>query len=202
MNIHVTPPGERTTQAAEGLPRWRHTVADVRRMVEAGIIAETERLELIGGELVPMSPKGMFHENVKRVLNRHWAKALPDDLDMLTETTLHIDDDEFREPDFVFWPRSIPIRDLKAAGLLLLVEVADSSLGYDLGLKQRHYARFGVREYWVIDAKRLVTHVHRRPVDGGYGAISRFAHTDRIMPELAPALAVRLADLDVEPARE
>ena len=55
----------RVTSAAEGLPRRRFTVAEVEAMVAAGVMEEDERVELIGGELVPMSPKGIQHEVVK-----------------------------------------------------------------------------------------------------------------------------------------
>jgi Uma2 family endonuclease len=57
-----------TTSAAEGLPRRRFTVAEVEAMVAAGVMEEDERVELIGGELVPMSPKGNHHEVVKTAL--------------------------------------------------------------------------------------------------------------------------------------
>ena len=56
----------RVTSAAEGLPRRRFTVAEVEAMVAAGVMEEDERVELIGGELVPMSPKGNQHEVVKQ----------------------------------------------------------------------------------------------------------------------------------------
>jgi hypothetical protein len=61
-----------TTQAAKGLARRRFSVAEIKRMVADGIIAEDERLELMGGELVPMSPKGNRHEVVKKGLQQHW----------------------------------------------------------------------------------------------------------------------------------
>ena len=62
------PPG--SLSAAEGLPRRRFTVAEVEAMVAAGVMEEDERVELIGGELVPMSPKGNHHEVVKTALLR------------------------------------------------------------------------------------------------------------------------------------
>ena len=65
MNVSVSP---RLTRAAEGLPRRRFTVAEVEEMVAAGIVDEDERVELIGGELVPMSPKGNHHEVLKTAL--------------------------------------------------------------------------------------------------------------------------------------
>ena len=87
----ITPPMNRpfprTTTAAEGLPRRPFTVAELEQMTAAGILDEDERIELIGGEVVPMSPKGNHHEVVKAALNVHWVKHLPDDLMFVTETT-------------------------------------------------------------------------------------------------------------------
>ena len=67
----------RVTTAAEGLPRRRFTVAEVEAMVAAGVMKEDERVELIGGELVPMSPKGRRHETVKIALVDRWIRADP-----------------------------------------------------------------------------------------------------------------------------
>lgn len=123
MNEHVRQLLPATTQAAEGMPRRAWTVDDIKAMVRAGIIDETERIELIGGELVPMSAKGAFHENVKRALSRHWYKALPPEWEGLTETTLWHAPCDFRELDFVFWPSSVPVRDLAPSHVQLLVEI-------------------------------------------------------------------------------
>jgi Putative restriction endonuclease len=75
MNVSVA---ARLTRAAESLPRRRSAVAEVEAMVAAGIIDEDERVELIGGELVPMSPKGYRHEVLKIALLRRWLRAAPD----------------------------------------------------------------------------------------------------------------------------
>ena len=73
----------RVTSAAEGLPRRRFTVAEVEAMVAAGVMEEDERVELIGGELVPMSPKGIQHEVVKIALLRSLVSGCaPDDFDL------------------------------------------------------------------------------------------------------------------------
>lgn len=191
-----------TTLAAEGLPRRAWTIDELERMMAAGIIDEKERFELIGGEVVPMSPKGAWHENVKRALNKHWVKALPDDLDILTETTLRISPIEYREPDFVFWPTRVAVKDLRPEHLLLTVEVSDSSLDYDLGRKARDYARLGLPDYWVIDAKRLVTRIHREPSGESFASVLDLAADDMLVPLLVPALAVRLADLGLVPSTE
>ena len=178
------------------------TLADIRRMMAAGIIGEDERFELIGGDIVPMSHKGIRHEVLKKELNKYWAARLPASLDMLTETTLYVTETEFREPDFVFWPRSIHVKDLKPAVIQLLVEVADSSLSYDIGAKARAYAGFGIAEYWAIDAKRLVTHVRRQPGADGYGSIRKLGPKTRLEPMHLPVLSLRLADLGLEPQQE
>jgi Uma2 family endonuclease len=200
MNLHVRQIGPETTQGAEGLPRRAWTLAEVEQMVEAGIIGRHERFELIDGEIVPMSPKGAFHENVKRALNRFWTKALPAETEVLTETTLRIGSREFREPDFVFWPGSVAVADLKPEHLQLTVEISDSSLDYDLGRKAAYYASIGLTDYWVIDAQRLVTTVHRDPGPSGFGTVTKHDHGTLITPLLLPALAVRLADLGLTPA--
>lgn len=191
-----------TTQAAEGLPRRRWCLDDILAMQKAGIVGYDERFELIGGEIVPMSPKGIRHEVLKAALNIHWARALPPELNLLSDTTLYISADEFREPDFIFWPASIGLADLKPADILLLVEIADSSLGYDLGAKAKTYAAFGVEDYWVINARSLVTHIYREPSASGYEQVNEHPGSALLTPLRPPDLAVRLIDLGLSPAEQ
>src|SRR5436190_22347194 len=97
MNSHLRPaPFPAATQAAEGLPRRRWSVAEIEAMVAKGIIAENERFELIGGEVVPMSPKGNRHELVKAALQQHWfPRIVGTPINVITETTRRIGEDEF-----------------------------------------------------------------------------------------------------------
>jgi Uma2 family endonuclease len=196
-----------TTQEAEGLPRRRFTVAELEQMTELGILLEDERLELIGGEVVPMSPKGARHEALKMELNELWMRIKPGALRLLQETTFRLSQDTYLEPDFIVWPREAgarpsaahEIRGLNAETALLAVEIADSSLAYDLGRKASVYARYGVRELWVIDAARLTVRIHLEP-DEALGLYRRTANhgADEILtPEFAPALTLRLADLNL-----
>ena len=92
MNLQLRPPAlPATTQAAEGLPRRRWSVAEIEEMVAKGIILEDERFELIGGEVVPMSPKGARHESVKKALQQHWFPLIVGTaVDLITETMLYI----------------------------------------------------------------------------------------------------------------
>jgi Uma2 family endonuclease len=196
MNVN-TPTLPPTTTAAEGLPRRRFTVAELEQMVAAGILHEDERIELIGGEVVPMSPKGRRHEIVKAALNLHWARALPPDLLFVTETTFRLSPDTYLEPDFVFYPKVGGWSGLNAETARLVVEVADSSLAYDLGQKANLYAGFGIAELWVIDAVKLVTRIHRDPASDGYRSIVDLPSDQRLVPSTAPPLAVALSALDL-----
>jgi len=202
MNEHLRPNRfPNTTQAAEGLPRRRWTVAEIEAMVARGIILEDERFELVGGEVVPMSPKGIRHEVVKKALQQHWfALVAGSPVDLITETTLYIGVDEFREPDFLFWPRSIPLKQVTAGSAILIVEVADTSLEYDLLTKAPLYARLGLTEYWVINANTLVTSIHREPGPKGFPDPRKAEASELLEPLLAPQLAVRLNDLGLKSA--
>jgi Uma2 family endonuclease len=199
MNDHLRPTFlPATTQAAEGLPRRRWSVAEIEAMVAKGIILEDERFELIGGEVVPMSPRGSRHELVKKALQQYWTLLIVGGaIDLITETTLRIGQDEFYEPDFLFWPRSIPLKDVTAATALLIVEVADTSLRYDLGTKADIYARLDLCELWVIDAQTLVTTLHRQPGPAGYADAHEVAPSDLLEPAQAPHLSVRLGELSL-----
>ena len=186
----------RVTSAAEGLPRRRFTVAEVEAMVAAGVMEEDERVELIGGELVPMSPKGNHHEVVKIALLRRWYRVAPDDLDLAPETTFRLSEDTYLEPDVVVYPNSLEPKDLRGENVLLVVEIADSSKHYDMGHKAKLYAGFGVCELWVVDAVRLIARVFRQPAAEGYRETRDCSPAERIVPLFAPdAFALRLADL-------
>ena len=86
-------------------------MAEIQEMVAKGIILEDERFEMIGGEVVPMSPKGNRHELVKTALQQYWfPRIVGSPINLITETTLRVGKDEFYEPDFLFWPRASPSR--------------------------------------------------------------------------------------------
>jgi Uma2 family endonuclease len=187
-----------STRAAEGLDRRRWSVAEIEAVVEAGILLEDGRFEMIGGELVPMSPKGIHHEILKAHLNRHWMKRLPDHLMIIPETTFRISVDTFLEPDFLFYPRAVGVAGISPATALLAVEVADSSLSYDRGRKARLYASFGIPELWVIDAVKLKTRAFTEPAPDGYVKSRDFAPAEPLIPSFAPELAVTLAELELK----
>jgi Uma2 family endonuclease len=184
-----------TTQAAEGLPRRRWSLAEIEAMVAAGILLEDDRFELIGGEVVPMSPKGNRHELMKAALNLYWAKLCPEGVQMVPETTLRVNKDTFHEPDFVFYLAKDGLVNLSPKTVQLAVEVSDTSLGFDLHHKVQLYAVYGIQEVWVIDVDKMVTHVHRRPLVQGYSEVFQVEVGDEVVPIFAPKLAVKLSEL-------
>lgn len=198
MNEHVKIGRRRpTTQAAEGLPRWRWTTAELLRLVEAGVLDPDEKFELIGGEIVPMSPKGRRHELVADELNHHWKPLTPSGIRVSVERQFNLDESTYTDPDLLVCPASIKSYDARGETALLVVEIADSSWKKDTVTKAGSYAQFGVREYWVINAETLMTVVHRDPAPGGYASIVERSPDEQLTPLLVPALAVRLADLEL-----
>jgi Uma2 family endonuclease len=189
----------RALAGTDDLPRRTFTVKDVERMGEVGLIRDGERVELIGGELVPMNAKGSRHEALKRRLLRRWYKAVPPSVDIIPETTFRLDIDTFIEPDVLVIPMEMQTSRIEPAGVLLAVEIADTSRLYDLGPKALVYAHFGVRELWVIDAIEMRIHVHRDPEDGRYRAITPWSAEELVVPRFAPSeFALRLGDLRIE----
>lgn len=184
-----------TTRAAEGLLRRRWSVAEIQEIVKVGILAADERFELIGGEVVPMSPKGLKHERLRQALEKHWFRVLPDDFDMVTETTFRLDADTFVEPDFVFVRSADGFAGVTPESALLAVEVADSSLSFDLGRKTEVYAAHGLKEVWVIDAETFETHVFAAPDEGGYRDRRTIGRKAALAFPFAPRISVILDNL-------
>jgi Uma2 family endonuclease len=179
MNVAVT-------TAAEGFPRRAFTVDDIARMIEAGIIGEDERFELIGGEIVMMASKGIAHERIKSAMNIAVVRALPDDLTMGVEVTLRLTDTTMLEPDIAVFPKALfgksstGFARLDPGEARLVIEVAVSSLAYDKGLKAKLYARHRVREFWVIDANESITYVHTGPSGDGWSSIVKHEPQTRL----------------------
>jgi Uma2 family endonuclease len=194
--LHTTT-AVRTTNAAEGMPRRAFTVAELEQMTAAGILGEDERIELIGGDIVPMSPKGNHHEVLKTALNSYWVPRVPLDLLLTTETTFYLTEDTYLEPDFIFYPKVVGHRGLNPTTAKLVVEIADSSLAYDLGRKAGLYAIFGIAELWVVHAVKLETRIHREPTPTGYRSMIDLPPGERLVPSLIPSLAVTLSELEL-----
>jgi Uma2 family endonuclease len=197
MNMNVA-----VTRAAEGFPRRAFTVDDISRMMDAGVISEDEKFELIEGEIVMMASKGIAHERIKSALTVAVARALPNDLTLGVEATLRLTDNTMLESDLAVFPKTLfkksvsGFAQLDPGEALLVVEVAVSSLAYDKGLKARLYARHKVREFWVIDANARTTWVHTGPSGDGWSSIVEHGPQDVLTTAALPGFSVRLAEID------
>jgi len=190
------------TRAAEGFPRRAFTVADVQRMLEIGVIAEGERIELIEGELVVMAAKSVAHDNVQNALNILFTKVVPTGLYVGNGSTLQLTEDILVEPDLAIISRGLYKRSSKgfarprAEDVLLVVEVAVSSLAYDRDVKARLYAQHGIREYWLVDAVERTAWIHTGPSADGWASIVERAPDEVLTTPALPGLAIKLSEID------
>jgi Uma2 family endonuclease len=183
------------TRAAEGFDRRSFTVKEVLRMQEAGIISDDENFELIEGEIVPMQAKTHVHELIKSALGVDLARALPEKLWLGFESTMYLSKNTFVEPDLVIYPRGIKLEEVKGADIVLAIEVALTSLAYDRGLKAQLYARHGVRELWVIDAKQRRTHIHSGPKAGAWTHIAECGPQEALTCAAIPDFSLKLGPI-------
>ena len=182
------------THAADGFDRLAFTIHDIKRMTEAGILDEDDKFELIEGEIVWMQSKHFPHERIKLALVRHLSRTLPDHLQLGVETSAFLSDITVVDPDLTIFPM-MNTEEVRGPDILLAIEVADTTLAKDLRLKSRVYAKYGVQELWVIDAKRLLTHVFRAPKDGAWSETARFDASHTLTHASAPSFALRLDEL-------
>lgn len=189
------------TRGAEGFPRRAFSVDDIRRMIDAGVIEEDERFELIEGEIVPMQAKSVAHDNIKHALNRALARAVPDGVYVGVEATIQLTKDVLLEPDIAIISRAVYKADPKsfaqpkAKDVLRLIEIAVSSFAFDRNVKARLYARHGIREYWVIDATERVTWVHTGPAGEGWTSIVERSPQETPTTAALPGFSMRLSDI-------
>lgn len=183
------------------IARRSFTVDDVRRMIEAGVIGEDERFELVEGDLLMMQAKSIAHERIKSALIVGIARVIPNALVLGVETTLRLTERTMLEPDIAIFPRTLfdQPRD-SYAGLapgeaLLVIEVAFSSLAYDKELKARLYARHRVHEYWVIDADAVTTWVHSDPAEGAWRSIVQKGAAEVLTTPALPGFSIRLDEI-------
>jgi Uma2 family endonuclease len=167
-----------TQVATPEFPLYRFSVEDVIAMVEAGILDEHARVELIDGVLVEMSPTSPRHSDVVAWLIAHIAPAARGRFQVRVQDTLLTPSGGYFEPDlFVIEPTRGRLPDRA----LLVVEVAYTSRRHDLW-KSATYAVAGVPDYWIVDVDRNEVLVHREPGAEGYARVERYVAGDVITP--------------------
>jgi Uma2 family endonuclease len=165
----------------------RFTAKDFYRMVEAGILHEDERVELLRGEIVDIPPIGPGHASgVKRLLNGFLPIQLEGKVTISVQNPIHLGEHSEPQLDLALLK---PRPDFYAQGhptpqdVMLAVEVMESSAGYDREVKVPLYACFGIPETWLVNVERGLIEVYREPSPEGY----RQVHTRRRGERLSPA---------------
>ncbi len=157
------------------------TLDDVLEMCEADIIKDWERVELVDGVLVTMSPEGIPHAAVITRLTRLFTDVYDAPIEVRVNLTRPLSGPyHFRVPDLLVTQPVAEMRWAEPAEVILAVEVANTSTVIDLGAKAHEYAQWGVPVYWVIDLPSQSVIVHERPVGDRYASVSRRAGTDPV----------------------
>lgn len=180
------------------LTRRRFSVDDYYAMLRAGILAEDDRVELLDGEIVVMPPIGPEHaETVEDVCDR-LSQRLGDRVRVRSQNPVHLGQFDEPEPDLAVVrrrPEGYRAHHPGPSDIILLIEVADTSLSTDRAIKMPLYARAGIPEAWIIDLRQERVLVHREPTPEGYRLISSARRGERLSPLAFPDCELAVDDL-------
>ena len=178
----------------------RFTVDDYHRMGQTGILLPDDRVELIDGEVVAMTPIGPRHSACIDRANRALVLLVADRAIVRVQSSVRLNRYNEPEPDLVllrpqadFYASRLP----GPADILLIIEVAESSADYDREVKSPLYAGAGVPEYWLVDLNTRQLVCYSDPADGAYRALRRHSPGESVPPLLLPACPIAVADLIV-----
>ena len=172
---------EREVVDLSGIERRRFTISEYELLIKIGLLAEDERVELIEGELVEMSPINLSHVLVVNRLTYLLTQRLAQRAILSVQNPVRLGQRSMPQPDVALWRLR---QDEYRSGLpgpediLLIIEVADSSVEYDQGGKSLLYARAGIQEYWIVNLPAQIVEVHRQPRDGSYRSLLRLTVGD------------------------
>lgn len=182
----------------DGMPRHRLTVRDVWKMVEAGVLAEDDRVELWGGQLIEMSAKQARHEWIKDALNEYLSHRLYKRFHVSVETTIYLSRTVFIEPDICIRRRGLHSTDVRGPDLLLSIEVADTSYRTDTTTKPTIYASHDAPLLWIVDARdgwAPEVLERRTPTDVGYADERTFGLDDALTLPFATDVSFTLREV-------
>lgn len=178
--------------------RARISVDRYQRMVTTGILTQRDRVELIEGDMLNRAPIGVKHSAITSRINELFVLALSRSATIVVGGPVNLGKFSEPQPDLMvlkrradFYGGKIP----EASDVLLLVEVSDSSLTFDQGVKLALYARYGIAEYWVVnvEAGRIVT--YRGATAQGYASKLELTAPDTLTPQAFPDFAISLGDI-------
>lgn len=174
------------------------TVEEYERMGAAGILGEDDRVELIDGEIVEMTPIGPGHAACVNRLTRRLVGALGNRAVVTVQNPVRLPPRSEPQPDLViareradFYASGHPT----SADVLLAIEVAESSVVFDRAVKGPLYARMGIAEYWLVDLGADVVVAHRRPTPTGYEDVRTSGRGDVLAPQSLPDLLIAVTEV-------
>ncbi|MCA1670623.1 MAG: Uma2 family endonuclease, partial [Thermomicrobia bacterium] len=172
------------------MPRYRFTVADYELMGQAGILTEDDRVELIEGEIIVMSPIGPRHALCVAFLTHYLVRNAPDNGLLFVQSPIRLPNNSEPQPDLAMIRRGNIGALPTPADVLLVVEVSDSTLAYDRDVKFPLYAAAGIPKAWLVDLAAGRIERHTDPGTTGYRAIIRAERGDTIASTTIPTLAI------------
>ncbi|MDE2786005.1 MAG: Uma2 family endonuclease [Chloroflexota bacterium] len=180
--------------------RRRFTVEEYCAMVDAGILAEDERIELLNGEILVMPPIGPPHESGTDQLNDQLLYPLHGRALVRVQGSIMLDDSSLPQPDLTVLRRrdNYQRERATAADVLLVIEVADSSLRRDRELKLPHYAAAGIPEVWIANVPARQVEAFSDPVDGVYQSRRIVPADGQISPIAFPDVVLTVGDFLLE----
>lgn len=174
------------------------TVAQYHRMAETGILNEDSRVELIRGQIVDMAPIGAPHMGMVNRLTSVLPKIVGDRALLSVQNPVRLDDGSEPEPDIAllrpradYYEGAVP----GAPDVLLIIEVADTSLEDDRAVKVPLYAESGIPECWIVNLVERVVEVFRQPQDGRYAEPRRLGLGDTLDIVALSSASLPVADL-------
>lgn len=178
--------------------RYKLTVEDYHKLGDLGVFAPDSRIELIDGDLMVMAPIGGPHIGIVNRLTKLLVFAVGDRGVVSCQNSITLPPHSEPEPDFsVLRPGADGMRASvpKADEVFWVIEVSDTTLAYDRGIKLGVYARAGIREVWIANVDRQVIEIYRDPLDGRYRTSFEAAAPDTVSPEALPDLVLNVAEV-------
>ena len=186
-------------EISSSLPLRLLTVEEYQRMAEVGILHPDEKVELIAGQIIrKMSPQGSPHAAAITRTNRLFSKGLGDNVLVRLQLPVRLNDFSEPEPDLaVVKADTLDYDDHHptAEDVYLIVEIADRTLKSDLTVKQKDYARSGIKDYWVLDVNNRRLYVYREPTKSGYQQEMILEEDDSIASRQFPDCVIRVAEM-------
>lgn len=174
------------------------TVDEYHRMGEAGVFSENDRVELIEGEILKMSPIGSRHAASVKRLTKQFNNLLGDRAIVSVQDPIVLSDFSEPEPDIAilkprddFYGAAHP----GASDVLLVIEVADTSLAYDHEIKLPAYARSGIPEIWIANLPAETVEAHTELLNGSYRTVRSYRRGDSITPLHFPDLSISVVSI-------